>query len=207
MWLTALLVLNSCGQLSGSTDDSSLAKGVEALRAGRVEEAVTLLDQAAQSTPRRMPYLWQRGIAQYFAGKYSAGREQFEAHRKVNPHDVENAAWHFLCVAAIDGVAEARETLLPAPDDPRTPMPQIHAFYAGTGDHEAVMAAVEKLPPGSQARRTAKFYADLYTGLLAHAEGDPERAKRYLTSAAEVTQRSIMVDVARVARDRLTGEK
>ena len=34
-----------------------------------------------------------------YAGRYQDCREQFESHRTVNPDDVENAAWHFLCVA------------------------------------------------------------------------------------------------------------
>ena len=203
MWFTAWLVLSSCCQLPGAATDSSFTRGVDALRAGRIDSAVDLLDQAAESKPHVMPHLWQRGIAQYFAGKYTAGRKQFEAHRQVNPHDVENAAWHFLCVAATDGVAEARRVMLAAPGDSRVPMLQIYKLYAGTGDHDAVTAVVEGLPAGSQARRTARFYADLYMGLLAHAEGDAQRAERYLAAAAEFTERGIMVDVARLAHDRL----
>ena len=207
MLFTALWVLSCCGQVAGPADRSPLEKGVEALEAGRVAEAVEWLDHTAEARPEVMPYLWQRGIAQYFAGQYAEGRRQFEAHRKVNPHDVENAAWHFLCVAATDGVEKARRAMLPAPGDPRVPMAEIYQLYAGTGDHDAVTAAVERLPAGSRARRTARFYADLYTGLLAHAEGDADRAERYLKAAAEVNQDGTMVDVARVARDRLTGQQ
>ena len=87
-------------------------------------------------------------------------------------------------------------------------MPQIYELYAGTGDHDAVDAAAKAVPPGSQARRTARFYADLYMGLLGHAQGDAERAKRYLTAASALAQRGgTMGDVARVARNRLTGLK
>lgn len=207
MVFTALLLLSSCYQISEPATDASLTKGVDALREGRVEAAASLLDQVAQSAPELTPHLWQRGIAHYFAGNYCKAREQFEAHRKVNPNDVENATWHFLCVTETDGVAEARRAMLAAPGDPRVPMRQIYALYAGTGDHDAVQAAVDRLPPGSRARRTARFYADLYTGLLAHAEGDAKRASSYLEAAAKATPRNVMVDVARLARDRLTGQK
>mgnify|MGYP000446850332 CR=1 FL=1 len=39
------------------------------------------------------------------------GRKLFELHRSVNPQDVENAAWHFLCAARVDGLEKARAQL------------------------------------------------------------------------------------------------
>ena len=59
------------------------------------------------------PYLCQRGISQYCLGDFAGGRQQFEIHRKVNPNDVENAAWHYLCVAKTDGQDVARQSLIP----------------------------------------------------------------------------------------------
>jgi tetratricopeptide (TPR) repeat protein len=66
---------------------------------GRIDESVAKFNQLVTVAPRAMPQLWQRGIALYYAGRYDDCRKQFEAHRTVNPDDVENAAWHFLCVA------------------------------------------------------------------------------------------------------------
>jgi hypothetical protein len=37
----------------------------------------------------------------------------FYAGRTVNPNDVENAAWHFLCVARAESPEKARAALLP----------------------------------------------------------------------------------------------
>lgn len=182
-----------------------LDQGVADLRAGRIEAAVTGLDRVVELDPPSMPYLWQRGIAQYFAGQYRQGREQFEAHRRVNPRDVENATWHFLCVAAVEGVDAARQGILPAPGDGRVPMSEVYALYAGTGDRAAVEAAVAGLPDGSAARRSARFYADLYLGLLAHAEGNAAEAAKYLKAAAAVPDRNVMADVARVAHKRLVA--
>ena len=67
--------------------------------AGRVKESVAGFDRVAALVPDAAPQLWQRGIALYYAGRYQDCRTQFESHRTVNPDDVENAAWHFLCVA------------------------------------------------------------------------------------------------------------
>ena len=68
---------------------------------GRIAESVTGFDNVAKLAPRSAPQLWQRGIALYYARRYRDCREQFEAHRLVNANDVENAAWHFLCVARV----------------------------------------------------------------------------------------------------------
>lgn len=183
-----------------------LHRGVEDLRAGRIESAIAALDEVAEADPVTMPHLWQRGIALYFAGQYREGREQFEQHRRVNPHDVENATWHFLCVAATDGVERARRAMLPAPGDRRVPMDELYALYKGTGDRARVDAAVEAVPAESAGRRTAQFYADLYLGLLAHAEGKAAEAEQHLAAAAAVTDQNVMADVARVARERLVGK-
>ncbi len=183
--------------------DALLDQGVAELRAGRVEAAVAALDRVAELDPPSMPYLWQRGIAQYLAGQYREGRAQFEAHRRVNPRDVENATWHFICVAAVDGFEAARKGILPAPGDRRVPMREIHALYAGTGDRAAVEAAVDALPAGSAGRRSARFYADLYLGLLEHAEGNADAAAKHLKAAAAVPEQHVMADVARVTYQRL----
>ena len=153
------LVFHRVGQGSGQTGEKTsdepvdarraLQMGVEDLRAGRVERALTHLDRVAQASPESEPYLWQRGIAQYFAGKYEAGQKQFESHRKVNPNDVENATWHFLCVAARKDVKAARAAMLPAPGDRRVPMEQLHALYKGEGSRQAVEQAVDQFPKDS----------------------------------------------------------
>lgn len=189
---------------SGQLDaDSLLNRGVERLCAGKVEPALKDLDEVVKLAPESEPYLWQRGIAQYFAGKYEEGRKQFELHRTVNPNDVENATWHFLCVAATDGVKTAREKMLPAPNDFRVPQEEIYNLFKGTGTVEDVDQAVNALPENSNSRRVARFYADLYIGLLAHAEGRKEDASKYLKAAGSTSDRGVMADVARVSRDRL----
>lgn len=172
------------------------------LRAGRPEKAVHHFNEAVRMRPESEPYLWQRGIAFYFAGQYEQGKEQFESHRAVNPHDVENAAWHFVCAAKANSLKEAKEILLPAPGDRRPPMKEILA-YLKSGEAEAVEAAVESHRGSPNAYQSARFYADLYLGLVADAEGNKDDALRYMRRAAATPMTHYMADVARVYVDYL----
>ncbi len=167
------------------------------LRGGKVAEAVQEFDQAIMLNPAIEPYLWQRGIALYFAGDYAAGQRQFEKHREVNPTDVENAAWHFVCVAKASGVEEARQLVLPAPGDRRPPMKQILAYLNG-GKAQAIEQAVEAEKGSANADRSARFYADLYLGLVADAEGKQAAALAAMERAADVPMTHYMADVARL---------
>ncbi len=74
-------------------------QAVADFRNGRLAESAAGFDSLARLVPESAPQLWQRGIALYYVGRYKDCRAQFESHRTVNPNDVENAAWHFLCVA------------------------------------------------------------------------------------------------------------
>src|ERR1700733_15792174 len=110
-------------------------------RSGRIAESVAAFDTLAQLQPERAPGLWQRGIALYYAGRYKDCRAQFESHRTVNPDDVENAAWHFACVAREETPAQARAALLPVGPDLRNPMHEIYEMFRGTLTPEQVLAA------------------------------------------------------------------
>jgi lipoprotein NlpI len=167
------------------------------LRTGKFDSAARLFDRYLESEPEEMRGLWQRGIALYFIGDYKRAAKQFEEHRKVNPNDVENAAWHFLCVAKADSLAKARELILPAPNDPRVPLEEIHQMLK-TGDTDAVNRRVNRTPVDSHARADAKFYGDFYLGLYADATGDPEQARELLTRTAKGAPHHYMGDIARV---------
>ena len=81
-------------------------RAVEDFERGRFAESAAGFDRLVKIAPESAPQLWQRGIALYYAGLFKDCRAQFELHRTVNPDDVENAFWHFLCVAR----AESPET-------------------------------------------------------------------------------------------------
>ena len=175
------------------------------LRSGRVSEANDSFETAIRLEPPRRPYLWQYGISLFFAERFDEGRALFEAHRKVNPNDVENAAWHFLCVAKSEGVDKARTIVLLAPDDPRPPMREILDRLRG-GDDSKILARMRQLEAGADAA-DATFYGEFYLGLIADAEGDRAKAKRWIGQAAQTPLRHYMADVARVYRTSLSEDK
>ena len=166
---------------------------------GRIDESVAKFNQLVVVAPRAMPQLWQRGIALYYAGRYDDCRKQFEAHRTVNPDDVENAAWHFLCVARAESPARARAALLPVGPDARLPMREVLELFRGRMTTDQVMAAAGSSPSG-------QFYGHLYVGLYYEATGDNARARAALETAANERFRSAggyMHMVARVHVSRL----
>lgn len=145
-------------------------------------ESARVFDQLVEVVPAAEPDLWQRGLALYYAERFEDGRRQFELHKTVNPNDVENPAWHFLCVAKLEGVLAARGRLLPVGEDPRVPMREILDLYAGRCEPAAVLAAAEKGEP--EARRNQLCYAHLYLGLFHEAAGDVAKARDHITQAA-----------------------
>jgi lipoprotein NlpI len=154
-----------------------LDRAVAHFEAGRIAESAAEFDRLAKADPAGMPYLWQRGIVLYYAGRYADCRQQFERHRTVNPDDVENAAWHFLCVARAESPARARMALLPVGPDSRVPMRPVYEMFRGAATPEEVLRAAGAQP-------AAQFYAQLYLGLYFEALGDARRALEHITAAA-----------------------
>ncbi len=175
------------------------------LRAGKTKWAVRMFDRYLEDDPDAMPELWQRGIALYFTNDFKAAAKQFEVHRKVNPNDVENAAWHFLCVAKAQGFKEAKKNVLPAPDDPRIPMKEVLEMLK-SGDTDAVNASVNKTRIGTPKRESASFYGDFYLGLYADAKGEKKEALKYMMRSAVDAPHNYMGDIARVYADFLKGD-
>lgn len=166
-------------------------RGWAHFKLGQFNQSIADFDHFLKILPEQEPHHWQRGIAYYYAREYERGRKQFEAHQKVNPHDVENAVWHFLCVARSQGVEKAKASLIPIEGDPRVPMKQIHALYAGNAKPEDVLAAAKQ--------RGELFYAHLYVGLYHEAYGDRAKAREHIDKAAtEFFVNHQMGDVARV---------
>lgn len=145
-------------------------------------ESARGFDRLVAVAPEAEPELWQRGLALYYADRFDDGRKQFESHKAVNPNDVENPAWHFLCVARLEGVEAARGKLLPVGEDRRVPMKEILELYAGRCEPAAVLAAAEK--GEGEARRNQLCYAHLYLGLFHEAAGDAEKARGHIAQAA-----------------------
>jgi lipoprotein NlpI len=150
--------------------------------AGRPTESAAVFDDLLATDPASAPALWQRGLALYYADRFEDGRRQFELHRTVNPDDVENPAWHFLCVARATTPAAARRQMLPVGKDERVPMREILAVFEGRGSPEDVLMAANRGAEGD--RHNQLCYAHLYLGLYAEALGDTADARRHISLAA-----------------------
>jgi lipoprotein NlpI len=177
--IVSIMSLAAIPPLQRSTENPRdvLDRAIDDFLAGRVKESVTGFDRVAALVPNAAPELWQRGIALYYVGRYDDCRKQFESHRTVNPNDVENPAWHFLCVAHAESPAKARAALLPVGPDQRSPMREVYEMFKGTMTPEAVLTAAGQ-------STSARFFAELYVGLYYEANGDKAAGLTHLKAAA-----------------------
>lgn len=150
--------------------------------AAEPRDSARVFDELVALQPQLTPELWQRGLALYYAERFEDGRRQFELHKTVNPNDVENPAWHYLCVARATTPEEARNAMLEVGQDARVPMREILALYRGEGSEEAVLEAASR-GEGNMLRNQL-CYAHLYLGLYAEAHGETEKAKQHMLQAA-----------------------
>jgi lipoprotein NlpI len=165
---TVLLAQNPRGLLDRAVDEFA---------AGQFAQSAATFDELAKMIPQEAPHLWQRGIALYYARRYTDCRRQFESHRTVNPDDVENAAWHFLCVAHEQSPEKARSALLPVGPDARVPMREVYQMFRGALTADDVLKAAGNSNGG-------QFYAHLYIGLYSEALGRNDLALKHITEAA-----------------------
>lgn len=182
-------------------------RGMENFVKGNIAQSVKDFDAAAKLNPEAEPHLWQRGISYYYLGRFEDGRKQFEVHRTVNPNDVENAAWWYLCMARLGRRDEAREKLLPVGDDERVPMAEIYALYAGRGSEKQVLAAIERDDPTGRDLKIREFYGHLYLGLYAEAEKNPVKMREHIRKAVGTDLGGYMWEVARIHLERLSAKK
>lgn len=177
----------------------------EDFAAGRLAESIAGFDRLAALDPGAGPWLWQRGIALYYLGRFEDCAAQFAAYQGVNPGDLESAVWHMACVARLRSVDEARAVMFPPGRDPRVMRAEIYQMFAG------------RLPPSAVVDRAgfiadvALFYAHFYAGLFAEISGDETAAAVHLRAAADEQLRDVggfMNAVARVhwARLRSRGD-
>lgn len=200
----AIAMLDEVIKLVPAQPDPYQLRGEEHFRIGEVEKACDDFDKFIVLKPKVAADHWQRGIALYYAGRFDDARKQFELHQTVNTADVENAAWHFLCVARLEGFEKARENFIPITGDRRVPMAQIHKLFAGQGTEDDIFKATLVGKPNPEQLKAALFYAHLYLGLFYEAKGDEKKAFENIKAAAtQHASKHYMGDVARVHFQRL----
>src|SRR4029453_3854591 len=90
-----------------------IQRGMAYFKLGDVTAALDDFDRAERLDPALTPYLWQQGLAYYYAGRFAHGIAQFPTDLTVNAHDVEETVWRYLCQAQLHGVHLARTDLYP----------------------------------------------------------------------------------------------
>jgi len=183
----------------GILADAYQERGESHFKLAKAKESVADFDEYLKLNPRRDPHHWMRGISYYYTKEFKKGYEQFERHQTVNTNDVENAVWHFLCLARAKGIAEAKKKLIPIVGDGRIPMMEVHALFAGKSTPEKVLEkAKADGAKGPQLERQL-FYGHLYLGIWYEATGDLKLRDKYIGLAAAVADNhGYMGDVARV---------
>lgn len=188
----------SLAQLDAQDPRVLTALGGALFKSGDMESSVAAFNAAAALDAGLGPHLWQRGISQYYAGRFDEGARQFEIHRTVNPQDVENSVWHFLCVAAEKGFDAAQSGLIPIDRDSRVPMMEVFALFGGSAAPEDVLRAAERAVDTGYGNGPL-FYAHLYLGLYFEAKGDTARSAHHISEAVQRPQPSnYMWQVARI---------
>jgi lipoprotein NlpI len=155
-----------------------IQRGMTYFKLGHIAAAITDFDRAEHLNPALTPYLWQRGLAYYYAERFADGARQFEVDLTVNQHDVEETVWRYLCQAQTQGAPAAREGLLPVRNDSRAVMGWIYKLFAGECAVETV------LTQHRDAGQREQFYTHLYIGLYYEAKRDVARACQHITQAA-----------------------
>ena len=179
-WILGLTAMAPAAQAPEPSNDPDVVfnQAIRDFFSGNIKTSADGFDQLVELAPNTMPRLWQRGIVLYYAERYDDCRKQFESHRTYNPNDVENAAWHFLCVALLESPEQAKLELLPVGPDSRRPMQEVYGLFAGELTANEVLAA-------TQGELSAEFFAHLYLGLHAEALGNNQAAIDYLQIAAD----------------------
>ncbi len=156
-----------------------IRRGMAHFKLANIKESIQDFDRAEQLDSRLLPYLWQRGLAYYYAERFEEGAKQFEVDLTVNAQDVEETIWRYLCIARLKGVTEARNSLLVVRNDPRLVMRSVYELFAGNCSIDDVLAV------GQKEGKRGNFYSHLYIGLYCEAESDNERACQYILKAVK----------------------
>jgi lipoprotein NlpI len=174
-------------------------RGVQHFKAGRIRESIADFDRYLEMRPDQEPFHWQRGISYYYAREFAKGVAQFESHKTVNPEDVENAIWHYLCKARLEGSEKARGALLEIRRDRRPWAMKVYAMYQGRATSQEVLRHAQTASRSEQEKQSNLFYSHLYIGLFHESEGRSDEALKHVRIATEQYPSShYMGHVARV---------
>ncbi len=150
---------------------------------GRFDGAVQDYEEMVRLDPEQDASHWRLGIAYYYAGKAEAAAAQFGKYHAFDQVDRENGIWRYLSQYKSQGKAAARKELLKYEKDDREPFPAVYKLFAGEVTPQQILDGIAAAKLDDAEREKRLFYAELYIGLNAAAEGQPEEARSHLRAA------------------------
>ncbi|WP_207396540.1 tetratricopeptide repeat protein [Bremerella alba] len=181
----AVTVLDEMIKRKPSVPNLYYIRATENYKAENFRASVNDFDQLIKLQPSRSDSLWERGISCYYAGDYADGAQQFLDYQNYHDQDVENSVFRYLCLAKSEGLAKARETLIPIERDPRPGLQEVLELYRGKVTPEKLLEQMEQTNLTGEAAAGYRFYTLLYVGLYYVAEGKDDLAAKYLKMAAD----------------------
>ncbi|GAB4378684.1 MAG: hypothetical protein Kow00121_31140 [Elainellaceae cyanobacterium] len=157
-------------------------RGMVRFKLCQIAESIQDFDQAEQLDPRLTPYLWQRGLAYYYADRFQEGAQQFTADLAVNAQDAEEALWRYLCIAQSQDIAAAQQSLPPLGKESRSILRQICDLYSDACSPESIVSA------GQKSSHQDHFYGLLYVSLYYEVRKELAQAQHLMTEAVNVFQ-------------------
>lgn len=145
--------------------------------------AVADFEEMVKLDPELDPSHWRLGIACYYAGKPAAAAAQFGKYHAFDQVDRENGIWRYLSQYKAQGKTAARKELLKYEKDDREPFPAVYKLFAGEISPQAILDGIANAKIDDAEREKRLFYAELYIGLNAAAEGQPDVARQHLRAA------------------------
>ncbi|HLW66308.1 MAG TPA: tetratricopeptide repeat protein, partial [Gemmataceae bacterium] len=174
-------------------------RGTAYFKLAKIAESLADYNKSIELDPKLGAGHWRRGLTLYYAEKFADGVAQFTTSDKTEPNDVENAIWHFLCNARVQGVKKARSEFLKVKEDPRGAyMMKIYELFLGKAKPEDVFSVAESGQGSKDPERIRKFYANYYVGMYYEAMGDAKKSLESLKEALQYPNNHYMMDVALV---------
>lgn len=151
----------------------------------RFDEAVADYDRMVKLRPLKYAQRhWRRGLALYYAGRYSDAAEQFERFHAADSDDRECGIWHYFSNRRLLGLEEARRRKF----DYATPDGILDACYrhvVGDLTEERLFEYAREQQDISSPPLMNLFFANLYAGLNDLFEGRHDEAMEHLAQAAD----------------------
>ena len=192
------------GDISDSPSRFHHGRAEVLFRLGRFKEAVRDYDAAIQfGRPHDQDSCWERGLAQYYAGDFRGGRDQFSRFHGVDSLDIENGLWRFLCIAEDEGIANAQETMLEYRREVRNPFPALLALYLNRGSADAVLEDARSDTSSAEELTVNLFYAHYYLGKYYEIIDQRDRALTHVREALKHEIRHFMYFCAEADEKRL----